>query len=86
MKQKRPVNKAEMIRRLVKQGMDKRKIATKVGCSLKYVHCVAALIMKPTYKTEWMRRKRATDKAYREKERVWQRAYNDLRREMGRNP
>lgn len=85
MKQKRPLNKAEMIRRLVKQGMDKRKIATKLGCDVKYVQCIAALMKNPTYKTEWMRNKRATDKAYRDRERLWQKSYNDMRRERGRS-
>ncbi len=78
--------KTAMIRQLLKKGMAKDKIAAKLGCDLKYVRVIASTEKTPTYKRDWMRRKRAEDAAYREKEKQWQLAYNDTRREKRYEP
>ena len=67
--------KAEAIRRLWNESpLQRDEIAALLDCSINYVRVQICVAARPGYKTEWMRRKRQTDKAYREREQAQQRA------------
>lgn len=62
------MTKTDRIKGLLNLGWNSREIAEEVGCTVHYVCQVRWYSRRPGYNARWMRRKRAEDPAYYQRE------------------